>query len=160
MKRIPHAREVRRALRELRASIKVAWKDVNSAAAKAITRGDYGAGEKLAALGRKVQEFLGSIEALSREWRMLTRDQNDGADDAPSTRLAQWEYYQPVLQALVEVGGEARKADLEPIVERLLRARFQASDHEGMSSGRERCTARAKRFDPSRAQPCRSRHVP
>jgi hypothetical protein len=138
MKRIPHSREVAKAMRTLKASVKTAWKGVNRAAGKVIAKGDYAAGEELAARGRKVKEFLGSVEALDREWRTLARGSAVVSGTPSSGRLPQWEYYQPILQALVELGGEARKTQLEPIVERLLAGRLQASDRDLMSGGRER----------------------
>lgn len=138
MKRIPHAREVAKAMRTLKASVKTAWNGVNRAAGKVVAKGDYGAGEELAARGRKVKEFLGSVDALDREWRALARGSHGVEVKASSARLPQWEYYQPILQALVELGGQGRKSEFEPVVERLLAGRFQAADRELMSGGRER----------------------
>jgi hypothetical protein len=138
MKRIPHAREVAKAMRTLKASVKTAWKGVNRAAGKVIAKGNYGAGEELAARGRKVKEFLGSVEALDREWRTLARGSAAVGGKPSPARLPQWEYYQPILQALVELGGEGRKVDFEPVVERLLAGRLQATDRELMSGNRER----------------------
>lgn len=149
MKRIPHSREVAKAMRVLKASVKTAWKGVNRAAGKFIAKGNYAAGEELAARGRKVKEFLGSIEALDREWRSLAKGAAATPGSSATGRLPQWEYYQPILQALIELGGEARKTQLEPIVERLLAGRLQASDRELMSGGRERWKVmvhRARRY--------------
>lgn len=125
-------------MRALKASVKTAWKGVNRAAGNVIAKGNYAAGEELAARGRKVKEFLGSVDALGREWRALAKDSAVVSGTPASGRLPQWEYYQPILQALVELGGEARKTQLEPIVERLLDSRLQASDRDLMSGGRER----------------------
>jgi len=138
MKRIPHAREVAKAIRTLKASVKTAWKGVNRAAGKALAKGNYGAGEELAAGGRKVKEFLGSVDALDREWRGLSKGSGAVVDKSATASLPQWEYYQPILQALVELGGDARRAQLEPIVERRLADRLQPSDRGVMSGGRER----------------------
>lgn len=138
MKRIPHSREVAKAMRTLKAAVKVAWKGVNRAAGKVVAKGDYGAGEDLAARGRKVKEFLGSVDALDREWRALAHGSATVGRKPSPARLPQWEYYQPILQALVELGGEARKSEFEPVVERLVGSRLQASDRELMSGTRER----------------------
>lgn len=138
MKRIPHAREVSKAMRSLKSSVKTVWKGVNRAAGKAITKGNYGVGEELAARGRTMKEFLGAVEALEREWRTLARGSAGVAGKQAPARLPQWEYYQPILQALLELGGEARKSEFEPLVERLLAGRLQAADRELMSGGRER----------------------
>jgi hypothetical protein len=138
MKRIPHSREVAKAMRTLKASVKTAWKGVNRAAGKVIAKGNYAEGEELAARGRKVKEFLGSVEALDREWRTLAKGSAIVPGKPSSGRLPQWEYYQPILRALVELGGVAPKTQLEPIVERLLSSRLQAGDRDFMSGNRER----------------------
>lgn len=138
MKRIPHSQEAAKAMRTLKASVKTAWKGVNRAAGEAIAKGNYAAGEELAARGRRVKGFLRSVEALDREWRTLAKGSVVVSGEPTSGRLPQWEYYQPILQALLELGGEARKTQLEPIVERLLAGRLQVGDRDLMSGGRER----------------------
>jgi hypothetical protein len=138
MKRIPHAREVAKAMRTLKASVRTAWKGVNKSAGKLIAKGNYAAGEQLATRGRKVKEFLGSVDALDREWRSLAKGAAASAGSLASDRLPQWEYYQPILQALVEAGGQSRRVKLEPLVQRRMADRLTAAEREPMSAGRER----------------------
>ena len=56
-----------------------------------------------------------------------------------------WAYYQPILQSVVNLGGEARRPDIEPQVEQLMKQNFQPGDHDPMSRGRTRWQIMIKR---------------
>jgi hypothetical protein len=76
-----------------------------------MARGDYGGATALADRGRLMRDFDGRIEALRREWRSFWVASRDGEVKEVSTPL--WEYYRLVLQALVTLGGQASRRDIE-----------------------------------------------
>ena len=135
MKRIPHGREVGQALQSVRAAVKQALKRLNESAGQVMAKGDYARAEALAAKGREIQQFQAEVDALHKRWRELRGGTGSGAKGAATPV---WIYYQPILKALSEAGGEARRADLEAPVERLMADTLQPGDREQMARGRER----------------------
>ena len=135
MKRIPHARDVGKAFQSVRAAVKHALNGLNQAAGQVMAKGDYAAAEALAAKGREIQQFQAEVGALHMRWRELSGGA-PGSAKSPKTPL--WAYYQPILKALSELGGEARRIDLEAPVERLMADRFQPGDRQQMAGGHER----------------------
>ncbi len=137
MKRIPHAREVDQAIRGVLAAVKEALKGVNAAAGQAMTKGDYSTAEGLVAKGRKIQEFRARAEELRKRWREL-RGSGVGKGDEAKMRAPLWAYYQPVLAAIVELGGAAKRRELEPFVERIMEGNMQPGDLDVMARGEKR----------------------
>ncbi len=135
MKRVPNAGSVTRAIRSVRLAAKRCLKSLNAAAAKRMAKGDYVGAESLAARGRQVVEFQASVDALLQRWKEV---QGAGGHISKKPVTPLWQYYQPVLRALAQLGGEARRPDLEPIVENLMSATFQPGDREEMTRGRQR----------------------
>lgn len=136
MKRIPNAREVDQALRSVRTAVKEALKELNEAAGQVMAKGDYSTAESLAAKGREIRDFQSEVDALRKRWRELRGGGGGGAGKATTTAL--WAYYQPILKALTEAGGEARRGELEPTVERLMSSTLQPGDRHPMARGQER----------------------
>ena len=135
--KIPHSREVARALRAVRAATKRALKGVNEAAAQRMTKGDYGAAEALAAKGREVMQFLKQSDELLRGWRTLSgRKAKAGVSDAESTPL--WEFYQPILKIIVAAGGECTRSDIEAAIEKSADTFLKPGDRRLLFGGRER----------------------
>ena len=134
MKKVPNAGSVTRAIQAVRQAVKRLLKAVNIAAGKRMAKGDYVGAEALAAKGREVVQFQGEVDALLKRWREVQGARGHVAK-GPLTPV--WQFYQPVLQALVQVGGEARRPELEPAVEKLMSATLQAGDREMLPRGRE-----------------------
>lgn len=109
--------------------------EVNLAASKRLAKGDYGAAEVLVAKGRGVSDFVTEVDGLSKRWKEM-RGTKGLAGARAVTPL--WRYYQPVLRALVQLGGEAGRADLEPVVEKQMLGTLQPADRALMPRGRER----------------------
>ena len=142
MRRLRHAGGVDRALRSLRVTIQKALRELNQAAAKVMGRGDYAAAEVLAAKGREIRQFQAEVETLRKRWREL-RGRGGRGSKASATPL--WSYYQPILRALVQAGGECRRSDLEPRVERLLGSDMPPGDRAAAGRGGERWRAMVRR---------------
>ena len=137
MKRVPNSKEVGQSLKAVRSAVKQALKELNQSAGQLMAKGDYSSAEALAAKGREIQEFQAQIEVLQQRWRELRGSGDDGSASTKATTPL-WAYYQPILKALAEAGGESRIVDLEPSVERNLGEMLQPSDRVEMSHGRQR----------------------
>ncbi len=142
MKRIPHAREVTQALRSVRAAAQKALEGLNQAASQRMAKGDYVGAEALAAKGKEVRQYQSEVEALQKRWREVC---GGGGRVSKQSVTALWVYFQPILQALAQVGGECRRAELETHVERLMSATLQSSDRDAMARGRERWRVMVRR---------------
>ncbi len=135
MKKFPSAGSVTRAILAVGQAAKQSRKAINSAAAKRMAKGDYAGAEALAAKAKALMLFDDEVAGLLKRWRALQGGGKTGSQ-GPTTPL--WQFYQPVLQALVQVGGAARRQDLEPVVERLMATVLQPGDRELLLRGRER----------------------
>lgn len=133
--KIPQANEVVKALRVLRSSTRKSLKALNSDAGRRMAKGDYATAEMLADKGKEIRGFQSEIEVLRKRWREV-RGGSDRAAKKATTPL--WQYYQPILKALVQAGGECRRSDIEPKVEQLISASLEAGDRLAMGRGRER----------------------
>jgi hypothetical protein len=135
MRRIPDARDVARALRAARSAVARSFKSVNTLAAQRMAKGDYEFAEALATKGRAVREFLGQVDALIQRWKEVA-ETGESSGKVESTPL--WAYYQPILRALTDAGGEATRIDLEPRVLRLMSSVLLPADSAEMTRGRKR----------------------
>jgi hypothetical protein len=135
VKRIPHAQAVVKALRSVRTAAQRSQKGLNVAAGQRMAKGDYATAEILAARGKEIRQFQSEVEALRKRWREVC-GATGGASGKAATPL--WQYYQPILQGLVQAGGECRQAELEKQVDRLMGAALQPGDRNAMARGRER----------------------
>jgi hypothetical protein len=142
MTRLPHSREVSRALRTLKAAADKVIRELNRIAGQKIARGDYSAAEELAARGKGLTQFQADIRVLQEKWR---------ATSLPSTSRVKgnitplWRYYQPILQALIQRGGEGKAKDVESGVGKLMATALLAGDKVSMAQGRERWKVMVRR---------------
>jgi hypothetical protein len=125
LKKIPHAQGVSRAIRSVRVAAKKALKGLNLAAGQRMAKGDYATAEALAAKGKELRQFQEEVESLRKRWREVS---GGGGGAGKKTTTPLWLYYQPILQALAQAGGECRRAELEPRVERVMGASLKAGD--------------------------------
>src|SRR5688500_8044672 len=98
---MPGIREVERALKQTVREVKASLKEVNHQAGKLVARGEYGAADELVKLGRAITLFSSEVEALQLRWNEL----KDNATGKVTERTPLWEYYRPILKALVQRGG-------------------------------------------------------
>jgi len=135
MKRIPHSREIDKAFKSLKVEVETALRELNKAAGKSMAKGDYSTAETLAARGREMQTFLSEVGAMRGRWRGLRAGPNAGA---PKTATPIWAYYQPILKALSQSGGEATRKEMESVVLSLMKSSLTPSDRDVGAGGRER----------------------
>jgi hypothetical protein len=133
--KIPHAKNVARALRSLRAAVQKAEKSLNKIASRRMIKGDYSGVEALAEKGKEIRQFRSELEALRKRWREL---QVGSVSTTKVSVTPLWMYYQPVLQALSRTGGECRRDDLEDRVQHIMASTMLPGDRMKMARGRER----------------------
>ena len=91
--------------------------------------------ESLVAVAKSVDIFRVEVESLHTRWKEI-KGGPQGTAKVPRTPL--WEYYQPILQALVDLGGAAKSLRLSSAVELLLKDRFVEGDLSIMANGSAR----------------------
>lgn len=136
--------EVSSSLKTLRKRLDAVLKRSNEQAANIVRRGDYADAEGWVRVGTLLGEFKKKTLALREEWKVLCREATGkGLPVAgkPKKKTRQstspaWEFYQPILKALVQVGGEARRPDVEPLVFQLMEGRLLPGDLEVAGGGR------------------------
>jgi hypothetical protein len=72
-------------------------------------------------------EFQKEVEATRSHWREIRgKSKSDAGAKDPITPL--WRYFAPTLRALIDLGGAARRADIERHIESLATNPFPESD--------------------------------
>jgi hypothetical protein len=138
---MPGSREVERAIKQTAREVKAALKEINHQAGKLVARGEYATAEELVKVGRSITTFADEVETLRLRWSEL---QDNAPGKLSSERTPLWEYYRPILKALVQLGGEATLDDLERKVEPILTALLQPGEM-GLMSGDKLSWKRAVR---------------
>jgi len=108
--KIPGKGEVDRALKQTQRQVKSALRQVNQVAGRLVARGDYTGAHSWVDVGRSITTFGTKLDALQQEWQSLHTE--IPAQHAVE-RTPLWEYYRPILKALVQLGGEAYVAEVE-----------------------------------------------
>ena len=108
--KVPGGADVTKALRDLKRNLKECLTRVNQEAAMLLSKGSYERAQSLVNVAKSLDTFRVEVESLHTRWKEL-RGGPQGTAKAPRTPL--WKYYQPILQALVDLGGAARIAEIE-----------------------------------------------
>lgn len=132
MSRVPQSAGVVKALRGVRTAAQKSLKGLNQLASQKMARGDYGAAEALAARGKEIRQFQLEVDALRKRWREVC---GPGSTTKKKPRTPLWGFYQPILQALVQLGGAGTRAEVETQVERVMSSSLQAGDLEVRPNG-------------------------
>ena len=127
MKRVPRVREVNQAILAVSREVKRAVKELNQQAAKLLARGDYEGAQAMVETGRRLHDFQNKVRSLQEEWREL-RSAAHGGGEAHEEHTPLWQFYQPILQSLVALGGEAKRRDLEDRVGETLEGHLKPGD--------------------------------
>ena len=72
-----------------------------------LSKGSYDRAESLVNVAKSIDTFRIEVESLHTRWKEI-KGGPQGTAKAPQTPL--WEYYQPILEALVDLDGAARSA--------------------------------------------------
>jgi len=136
--RVLRSFEVSSSLKALLKQVDAVLKRTNEQAANLVRRGDYADAEGWVRVGTLLGEFRKKTLAFREEWKVLCREATGkglpiagkpGKKTRQSTTPV-WEFYQPILKALVQIGGEARRPDVEPLVFQLMGSRLMPGDLE------------------------------
>ena len=133
--KVPGGSSVNKSLVALKKNLKGCLRQVNQQAGKFLAKGDYPRAESQVEVAKSIDAFRAEVESLHNRWREIM-GQGGGTSKAKQTPL--WEYYQPILQAVVDLGGVARIAEVEPAVGHLMNGRFAEGDLKKMARGRAR----------------------
>lgn len=143
MTKVPGAGGVERALRNVKREIKGSLKQIHDLASKLLSRGNYVGAQALVDVARLVNSFDLEVETFREKWRSLRGGGTSTGAQAEKTPL--WEYYRPILQALVSGDGRASTSELLSRLEPLLAKALKPEDFEAMSNGRPRWQVMVRR---------------
>ncbi len=116
MPKIPRRSEVRKAIASLTREVRLAVKDVNQHAGRLLGRGDYVGAQALIDVAKSISQFGEEVKSLKSRWNEACGAARvAGGKNADQTPL--WEFYRPILRALVAVGGEAKRTEIEAELE-------------------------------------------
>ena len=100
-----------------------------------LSKGRYARAESLVKVAKSVDTFRVEVASLHTQWKEI-KGGPQGTAKTPQTPL--WEYYQPILQALVDFAGAARISEIESAVGLLMKNRLVEGDLSSMARGRVR----------------------
>ena len=132
MGKIPGSQGVRQAIKVLQTAVKKSIKGMNQKAGHYMSRGEYERAQAIAETARTLHQFVEEIEALRAKWNALG---SKPVKKQKMVRLPLWRYYQPILAALVQAGGEATARSLEPLVEKNLAGDLGSGDRAMVRAG-------------------------
>lgn len=124
MKSIPGGRDVERSLKDAVKGLKAAIKEINQQVGKSVTKFDYSAVEELIAKVKEVSQFEAEMEAIVNRWHEIQHGSNEGAKPK---EIPLWRYYVPTLRTLTELGGSARRENIETHMELYINEIFVAN---------------------------------
>jgi restriction system protein len=119
---------------------------VNEEVSKASRAQDYGRVRQAADEAEWLKSFRGKLEDLGREWRTRSsgkrrraeRDQRRRSVRLPrGAKTPEEAYYQPILSALVELGGRGKVREVLGRVEEKMKPLLKPIDYELLPSGRQ-----------------------
>lgn len=130
MKRIPKSREVDLALKDLSKKLTECMTEIHQRAAQVMSKGHFEKAEAIIGTAKQLQGFESHVDELKLQWRELKRGNNEPRRSSQTTPL--WAYYLPILRVLMELGGEATRAEIESEVDSLMRPEFLPGDTDKM----------------------------
>jgi hypothetical protein len=123
---------------------------INKVGTRAMERRDYDGAREAIEHAAQATAFRNKIVSLRKEWKTLTRTQGGKAEEEilpvkrrnlgrlqRGLRTPEIVYYQPILEALNELGGSAEMNDVVERVEQSMRGVLRQVDYEPLASGTE-----------------------
>ena len=134
---LPRSAAIRKALKATSREIKMALKDINARAGKFVARGDYARAQRSMELAKQVRQFSDDLRAFQSR---LGQFRSDGAGPKPpkDESHAQWEYYRPLLQCLIDLDGDATRSRLETLFEQRFGSWLKPGDKATLPRGQAR----------------------
>jgi hypothetical protein len=138
MAAIPNKRVISQAIRSARKALKQTIKEINQTAADLAKKGAYERAEAAMTKGRELMGFREEITGVERKWKQVCASGKAQSKASGDTSLTAWQYYGPILQSLVALGGKATLNDLEAEFLRQTEPQLRVGDRSHMAGGRER----------------------
>lgn len=137
--------EVNEAFEILLEEIEVVANCLNEAGAEAFRAGDYGRAKSMIEEATRLGEFREKVRQLQKEWQSLGSSRVRRAPRqagrkqlaerlARGLRTSEEAFRRPLLEALVELGGSARMADVLDLVHEKMRAALNEYDYQSLPS--------------------------
>jgi hypothetical protein len=113
---------------------------------RAFEKHDHDTARKTADLANQIAGLRDQVVSLQREWEALMLSHHDSAEENPDTQqpgpkrfprgmsTPQSAYRQPILQALIEMGGSGHMSEVLVRVEQLMRGKLKELDYEPLPS--------------------------
>ena len=133
--KLPGGANVNKSLVGLRKSLKECLTGVNQEAGMLLSKGSYARPESLIEVAKSIDTLRVEVESLHTRWKEI-KNGPQGITKVLQTPL--WEYDQPILQALIDLDGTARIAEIESAVRLLMKDRLVKGDLSSMAKGRAR----------------------
>jgi hypothetical protein len=127
MAQVPRSQEVTRAIRSLARQTRLATKEANQLAAKRLARGDYAGAQSLINVAQAISAFGNEVLELNSRWREV-RSTGKGPKKGKDSQTPLWEFYRPILQALVSLDGDATRKEIEGKLEETLASSLKDGD--------------------------------
>ena len=138
MATIPNKRAVSAAIRSARRALKQTITEVNQSAADLAKKGAYERAEAEMAKGRELIGFLEEVAGMEQKWNQICGSGQEQKPGSGNVSLAAWQYYAPIVRALVALGGKASLGDLEAEFLRKMEPGLRVGDRSHMAAGLER----------------------
>jgi hypothetical protein len=136
---LPRSAAIRNAFEATRREIKMSLKEINARAGKFMARGNYARAQQTMELAKQVQQFLDELRAFQKRLKQVrTGGTGTGPKPPRDETHALWEYYQPILQCLVDLNGEAKRDTLEKAFEQRYHSWLKPGDKTLLPRGEPR----------------------
>ena len=117
-------------------------KAANRVGACAFERGDHRSARDVLKRAEELKDLNDRIETIRSEWKTLFPGEGNGGGDEnnnggslePGVRTPENRYYRPILEALRELGGSARKSEVLERVFQRMKDMLQEVDFEPLAS--------------------------
>lgn len=109
---LPRSGAIRKTFKATIREIKLALKEVNARAGKFMARGDYVRAQASMEQAKQVRQFADELRVFQKGLGQIARGISNEKPAKDETH-ATWEYYQPILQCLIDLNGDATRDQIE-----------------------------------------------
>lgn len=140
--------DVEEALDLLSEEVREEIQRIRNEGAAAMTKGDYNTAKAVIEFAGKLETFAGNVDKLVEEWNSISDQQESEAEPVRAivskifpnkarkgTITSHEEFYIPLLQALVNLGGSAKTKKVIDEVGRLMEGKLKPKDFDFLKSG-------------------------
>jgi len=141
---LPRRAAIRQTFKATIREIKLSLKEMNGRASKFMARGDYVRAQQILEQAKQVQHFSDELREFQKRLGQLGGS-GTGLKPPKNEGHAEWEYYQPLLQCLSDINGDARREQIERLFEQRFTSWLKPGDLVPMGRGEPRWKVMLKR---------------